>query len=239
MSMVYYILLIAGLISAVVCMTIAIIVFNKENIRKVIGDLNGSNAQKAIKAIKEEGYKKVFTGNSTNRSDNNKFNTTILVKSGSGSRNTKKDDETENIVKTSIEDRAIGEEKNAIAKNEDNEFVVLEDVVVVGSNNNGKVLSNFNTRLRDDEVTSLLNNDDYEDETSILSFDENDLNNTEILEGSEMTTILQEEESTTVLSSEDGEDTTVLLSDDEETSVLQNDEETSILEEDNATTLLN
>ena len=237
--MVYYILLIAGLILAVVCMAIAIIVFNKENIRKVIGDLNGSNAQKAIKAIKEEGYKKVFTGNSTNRSDNNKFNTTILVKSGSGSRNTTKDDETENIVKTSIEDRAIGEEKNAIAKNENNEFVVLEDVVVVGSKNNGKVLSNFNTRLRDDEVTSLLNNDDYEDETSILSFDENDLNNTEILEGSEMTTILQEEESTTVLSSEDGEDTTVLLSDDEETSVLQNDEETIILEEDNTTTLLN
>ncbi len=233
--MVYYILLIAGLISAVACMAIAIIVFNKENIRKVIGDLNGSNAQRAIKAIREEGYKKVFTGNSINRSDNNKFNTTILVKSGGIARNVKKDDETENIVKTSIEDRAIGEEKNAVAKNKDDEFVVLEDVVVVGSKNNGKVLSNFNTRLRDDEVTSLLIDGDYEDETSILSFDEE--KGTEVLEGSEMTAILKEE-STMVLSSEDGEDTAVLVSDDEETSVLQNDEETSILEEDNATTLL-
>ena len=221
MATFYNAMLYGGLALAVIFAIIAVILFVKLNIPKVIGDLTGSTAKKQIQEIREKGYESV-QGAGVSKKD--------AIKSASDTGRISARDIKSSTQKTAEAGRAKYEQAiSALEKEkaaEDYLKAIHEDATDVLSNGYEEDATDILSDGYDEDSTDILSDGYDEDSTDILS-DGYDEDSTDILSND------YEDESTDILTAEDSDATDVLTSYDE-------DEATDILtaEEDGATDVL-
>ena len=233
-----------GLTLALVFLVISIILFFRNNVAKLIGDVTGWNAKRAIKKIYEkdaEGQSEQLAFASKGFSQKTgKVERSDKIKKPSGQRNISKGPQVEVVPNQSILE-AIQESSNYSAENV---FQVEDEMMVLATDSGVEDLQDgdaVTTLLVDHNVTNPLTGDETsvlgEEETSLLIGDEETTlltsEETTLLTGDEETTLLTSEE-TTLLAGD--EETTLLTS--EETALLAGDEETTLLTDDEETVLL-
>lgn len=212
MATFYNVMLYGGLALAVIFAIIAVILFIKLKIPKVIGDLTGSTAKKQIQEIREKGYESV-QGAGVSKKD--------AIKSASDTGRISARDIKSSTQKVSEAGRAKYEKAiNALGKEkaaEDYLKSIHEDATDVLSNIYEEDATDVLSEDYEENVTDVLSEGYEEDATDILSevYDEE---STDILtaEDDESTDILtaEDDESTDILTSEDDGATDVLMSDD-------------------------
>ncbi len=233
MATFYNAMLYGGLALAVIFAIIAVILFVKLNIPKVIGDLTGSTAKKQIQEIREKGYESV-QGAGVSKKD--------AIKSASDTGRISARDIKSSTQKTAEAGRAKYEQAiSALEKEkaaEDYLKAIHEDATDVLSNGYEEDATDILSDGYDEDSTDILSDGYDEDSTDILS-DGYDEDSTDILSDGydeDSTDILSndyEDESTDILTAEDSDTTAVLTS-------YEEDEATDILtaEEDGATDVL-
>ncbi|MEJ8753236.1 hypothetical protein [Coprococcus sp. HCN-4056] len=208
------VMLFGGIALAVVFAVIAVILFVKLDIPKVIGDLSGSTARKQIKEIREKGYESL-QGSGASKKD-------AIKSKGSTSK----------IEVRDIKGKSASEE---VSRKGNERYKKAVDEL-------NKSRSHHHTRLEEadsEKATDILRpEEDYEKETDILRPEEDYEKETDILRPEEdyekETDILRPEEDyekeTDVLRSEEDyeKETDVLRADDEyerETDILTSEDE--------------
>ncbi|MBP3326931.1 MAG: hypothetical protein J6L77_10995 [Coprococcus sp.] len=209
MATFYNAMLYGGLALAVIFAIIAVILFVKLNIPKVIGDLTGSTAKKQIQEIREKGYESV-QGAGVSKKD--------AIKSASDTGRISARDIKSSTQKTAEAGRAKYEQAISALEKEK----AAEDYLKAIHEDATDVLSNG----YEEDATDILSDGYDEDSTDILS-DGYDEDSTDILSND------YEDESTDILTAEDSDATDVLTSydEDEATDILT-------AEEDGATDVL-
>lgn len=221
------VMLFGGIALAVVFAVIAVILFVKLDIPKVIGDLSGSTARKQIKEIREKGYESL-QGSGASKKD-------AIKSKGSTSK----------IEVRDIKGKSASEE---VSRKGNERYKKAVDEL-------NKAKSHQRIRPEEDpeKATDILRpEEDYEKETDILRPEDDYEKETDILRPEEdyekETDILRPEEDyekeTDVLRAEDEyeRETDILTSDngsDDATDILSNDDATDILSaDDDATDIL-
>lgn len=219
------VMLFGGIALAVVFAVIAVILFVKLDIPKVIGDLSGSTARKQIKEIREKGYESL-QGSGASKKD-------AIKSKGSTSK----------IEVRDIKGKSASEE---VSRKGNERYKKAVDEL-------SKSRSHHHTRPEEtdsEKATDILRpEEDYEKETDILRPEEDYEKATEILRPEEdyekETDVLRSEEEyekeTDVLRADDGYDreTDILTSEDEAdaaTDVLSADDATDVLSTDSDAT---
>ncbi len=208
------IMLYGGISLAIIFAIVAVILFVRLDIPKVVGDLTGYTAKKKIKEIREKGYESI-QGSGASKQE------AIKAKTSSGKisvRDIKPDKEEENEISrkgNELYNKAISELKNT---NTEEDYERETDVLNVEED-------------YERETDVLSAEEDYERETDILSSEEDYEHETDILSSEE-----DYKESTDILSSEDYEQETNILTMPED-----EDEATDVLavEDEDATDVLN
>ena len=212
------VMLFGGIALAVVFAVIAVILFVKLDIPKVIGDLSGSTARKQIKEIREKGYESL-QGSGASKKD-------AIKSKGSTSK----------IEVRDIKGKSASEE---VSRKGNERYKKAVDEL-------NKSRSHHHTRPEEadsEKATDILRpEEDYEKETDILRPEEDYEKETDILRPEE-----DYEKETDVLRSEEDyeKETDVLRADDEyerETDILTSEDEadaaTDVLSSDDATDVL-
>lgn len=223
--MVYQIMFYGGLVLAIICIIVAIIVFNRLNMKKVIGDLTGANARIALKEIEKqhnEGKQKVNTKDSggdtslSQRIRDLEESEELRSKRYENAKNRSKQHFKGNGV---YRNHALGD-KTQIFKLENETEEIAETGFVV--------LEEATSLLKEEIGTNVLISEEEHPGSGILDGLPDDSDATDVLVD-ESTDVLYQDESTDILT--DDTDVTDILEDDESTSVLfgGNDEETSVL----------
>lgn len=203
------VMLFGGIALAIIFAIVAVVLFVKLDIPKVIGDLSGSTARKQIKEIREKGYESV-QGSGASKQD------AIKAKDSSGKI------EVRDIKRKMSESGELSKRSNERYKK------AVSELNKAGS---GKLQEDADY----DRETDILNDiDDFERETDILSVEDDYERETDILmaenDGEDSTDILStgDEESTDILSMDDEESTDILSTYDEEsTDILSAEDEES------------
>lgn len=198
MATVFTIMSYGGMALAVICLILAVVLFVKWNIPKVLGDLTGHTEKKTIERIREEGYevstsKKSFmkTAEDTGRIKIRKTNTDTLA------------DENSEKKKNIVQESAVTKEENVTTTvlnvyNPEEETMVLaqaqseEDTTVLSGMSMEKettVLGSSST----EEETTVLGDKSAEEETTVLNTQTENIHGGEDMHPSEeATTILAE-----------------------------------------------
>lgn len=206
------VMLFGGIALAVVFAVIAVILFVKLDIPKVIGDLSGSTARKQIKEIREKGYESL-QGSGASKKD-------AIKSKGSTSK----------IEVRDIKGKSASEE---VSRKGNERYKKAVDEL-------SKSRSHHYTRPEEadsEKVTDILRpEEDYEKETDILRPEEDYEKETDVLRSEE-----DYEKETDVLRADDGyeRETDILTSEDEAdaaTDVLSSDDATDVLSTDSDAT---
>ena len=191
------VMLFGGIALAVVFAVIAVILFVKLDIPKVIGDLSGSTARKQIKEIREKGYESL-QGSGASKKD-------AIKSKGSTSK----------IEVRDIKGKSASEE---VSRKGNERYKKAVDEL-------NKSRSHHHTRPEEadsEKATDILRpEEDYEKETDILRPEEDYEKETDIL------TSEDEADAATDVLSTDSDATDVLSTDDDATDVLTMDTEAS------------
>ena len=191
------VMLFGGIALAVVFSVIAVILFVKLDIPKVIGDLSGSTARKQIKEIREKGYESL-QGSGASKKD-------AIKSKGSTSK----------IEVRDIKGKSASEE---VSRKGNERYKKAVDEL-------NKSRSHHHTRPEEadseKETDVLRSEEDYEKETDVLRADDEYERETDIL------TSEDEADAATDVLSTDSDATDVLSTDDDATDVLTMDTEAS------------
>ena len=218
----YQIMFYVGLTLALIFLVISIVLFVRNHVAKLIGDVTGWNAKRAIKKI----YEKEEDGKSQ-RDFSAKKQETVHKRGSTSARSASREKgEGKSIaVVPKVPKVEVAPNQSileAIQESSDysaaNIFEVEEEMMVLATD------SGVDNTETGDEATTLLveqgvTNPLEGDETSVLVDEE-----TTLLMGEEETTLLADEETTLLM----GEEETTLLVD-EETTLLMGEEETTLL----------
>ena len=194
------VMLFGGIALAVVFAVIAVILFVKLDIPKVIGDLSGSTARKQIKEIREKGYESL-QGSGASKKD-------AIKSKGSTSK----------IEVRDIKGKSASEE---VSRKGNERYKKAVDEL-------NKSRSHHHTRPEEadsEKATDILRpEEDYEKETDVLRSEEDYEKETDVLRADD-----EYERETDILTSEDEADaaTDVLSTDSDATDVLTMDTEAS------------
>ena len=205
----------AGLALTLIFLVLSIVFFVKNNVAKLIGDVTGWNARKAIKVINKKGAEEKSKTQAI-KSDVSK----VLVRDEGSSEQTQNPMEKKTKRSTT---ETVRETENGLGGEPAGSFQVEEDMVVLADS--------------DEEVTTLLETGD--EATAVLAEEETTLLET----GEEETTVLAEEETTLLQAGEEEttvlaeEETTLLQAGDEETTVLT--EQETVMVADGSNSILN
>ena len=192
------VMLFGGIALAVVFAVIAVILFVKLDIPKVIGDLSGSTARKQIKEIREKGYESL-QGSGASKKD-------AIKSKGSTSK----------IEVRDIKGKSASEE---VSRKGNERYKKAVDEL-------NKSRSHHHTRLEEadsEKATDILRpEEDYEKETDVLRSEEDYEKETDVLRADD-----EYERETDILTSEDEADaaTDVLSTDSDATDVLSTDDD--------------
>ena len=192
------VMLFGGIALAVVFAVIAVILFVKLDIPKVIGDLSGSTARKQIKEIREKGYESL-QGSGASKKD-------AIKSKGSTSK----------IEVRDIKGKSASEEVSRKGNERYNKAV----------DELNKSRSHHHTRPEEadsEKATDILRpEEDYEKETDVLRSEEDYEKETDVLRADD-----EYERETDILTSEDEADaaTDVLSTDSDATDVLSTDDD--------------
>ncbi len=196
------IMLFGGIALAVVFAVIAVILFVKLDIPKVIGDLSGSTARKQIKEIREKGYESVQGSGASKKDAIKSKDSTGKIEVRDIKQKTSRSEELEKKGNERYQ-KAVNELKKE-QKNRVDEFERETDILQEPDDYEKEtdILTEAEDYERETDV--LTESEDYERETDVLSTDE-DYN-----EATDVLTLEDTEEATNVLTS-DEEATNVLL----------------------------
>lgn len=192
------VMLFGGIALAVVFAVIAVILFVKLDIPKVIGDLSGSTARKQIKEIREKGYESL-QGSGASKKD-------AIKSKGSTSK----------IEVRDIKGKSASEE---VSRKGNERYKKAVDEL-------NKSRSHHHTRPEEadsEKATDILRpEEDYEKETDVLRSEEDYEKETDVLRADD-----EYERETDILTSEDEADaaTDVLSTDSDATDVLSTDDD--------------
>ncbi len=202
---IYNIMIYGGIALAVIFAVVAVILFIRLDIPKVIGDLTGHTAKKRIKEIQEKGYESV-QGSGASKKE------AIKEKTNSGKisvRDIQSNEESETTkIANNRYQKAISEAEKVVTHND-----YERETDVLGSDNDYEretdVLNSDNDYERATDVLSSDTGQYYEEATDVLNGGEDYESETNVL-SSDATESL--EEATDILSSiEDDEQTTDVL----------------------------
>lgn len=210
------VMLFGGIALAIIFAIVAVVLFVKLDIPKVIGDLSGSTARKQIKEIREKGYESV-QGSGASKQD------AIKAKDSSGKI------EVRDIKRKMSESGELSKRSNERYKKAVSEL-------------NKEGSEKLQQGADYDRETDVLNDiDDFERETDVLSVEDDYERETDILmaenDGEDSTDILStgDEDSTDILSMDDEESTDILSTYDEDsTDILttMDEDATDVLKEE-------
>jgi hypothetical protein len=199
------IMLFGGIALAVIFAILAVILFIKLDIPKVIGDLTGMTAKKQIQEIREKGYESVQgagaskkeaikSKDSQGRIEVRDVKRSSTVNKASSDILRKSNEKYKNAIKDLERTRTSDTSKNIRTPEEDYEMAT--DILQEETDYEGATDILENTDLAE-EATDVLSNTEYDEEaTDILSGSEYDEEATDILSGPEY-----DEEATDILSS--------------------------------------
>lgn len=213
----FRIMFLTGLAFTILFLLLSIILFVKNDVAKLIGDVTGWNAKRAIKRINEKGAEEISKTQAIKTEVSN-----VLVRSADTTKpiHKKLELKPKQSIMAAIHE-AQGKSVEEVFQAED-EMIVLAGKEVAGTEPE---------RIMEDELTAVLGEGD--ELTTVLG--EGDGLTTVLEEGDELTTTLGEEittvleegnELTTVL----GEDTTTVLDKEDELTTVLGEEETTVLD---------
>lgn len=246
-----------GLALAVICLILSVALFIRNDVAKLIGDLTGWNARKAIKKINKKGTEKVSKTEAIKTEVSQ-----VLIRSASTTGTLQTATNTSGLLVRKKKEKAprrrwskrLQEEKTDILKNpsvpyesEKEVFQAEENLIV--SEGSGiaqtgpkreetqhSIFETGNRKLIQENGTGVLT----EDETSVLNA-ENEFTGllteeaTDLLQGENSKVLLAAEDTTDILNTENAKD---ILSLDETTDLLTMGDATVMLLEEEATDLL-
>lgn len=211
------IMLFGGIALAVVFAVIAVILFVKLDIPKVIGDLSGSTARKQIKEIREKGYESVQGSGASKKDAIKSKGSTGKIEVRDIKRKTSRSEELEkkgneryqkavNELKKEQQSRADEFERETDILQEPDDYEKETDILSADEDY--------------DEATDVLTpEDDTEGATDVLAAEDDTEGATDVLTAEDDT-----EGATDVLTAADDEEATnVLTSDEEATNILLNE----------------
>ena len=215
------VMLFGGIALAVVFAVIAVILFVKLDIPKVIGDLSGSTARKQIKEIREKGYESL-QGSGASKKDaikskgsTSKIEVRELSKSRSHHHTRPEEADSEKATDILRPEEDYEKETDILRPEEDYE---KETDILRPEEDYEK------------ETDVLRSEEDYEKETDVLRADDEYERETDILtsedEADAATDVLSSDDATDVLST-DSDATDILSTDEDATEVLTMDTEAS------------
>ena len=223
------IMLFGGIALAVVFAVVAVILFVKLDIPKVIGDLSGSTARKKIKEIREKGYESVQGSGASKKDAIKSKDSTGKIEVRDIKQKTSRSEELEKKGNERYQ-KAVNELKKE-QKSRMDEFERETDILQEPDDYEKEtdILTEPDDYERETDI--LTESDGYERETDILSTDEDYDEATDVLaseDTEEATDVLTMEDdaegATDILTAADDEEATdVLTSDEEATNVLLNE----------------
>ncbi len=254
--MVYQIMFYGGLILAIISIILAIVLFFKLNIGKVVGDLTGYNAKHDIKLIRENGIesgsKKSKIKDMTTKllvKEQNTSTTATIRRDYISNKNKKSDSSTDKIklmqdleadkkkqeyAKKKAQETFRGNgvyRSGAISESLSDETQIIKDTTVKEKESGFTVIEEATSLLSEEIGSNILVSD--EEREILLNSQEKEID-TDILDSEdEITDVLFNEESTSVLT----DDVTDVLLDEEGTSVLT-DDVTDVLLDEEGTSIL-
>lgn len=250
----FKIMLYGGSVLAAIFLIASIVLFIRNDVAKLIGDITGWNARKAIKKLDKKGAEETSKTEAINTEVSK-----VLVHSATTTGTLKElQDISDKLTQKKKKSRRSmpkqsKEEKTELLENK--EFPKVSDttenaepisgifqmeeemVVLAGEKVDENRMAEFQDNLDGGELTTLLVDEEGtelltgNEATTLLAEEEG----TELLTGNEATTLLAEEEGTELLT---GDEATTLLAEEEGTELLTGDEATTLLTDDEATTLL-
>ena len=221
----FRIMFLTGLAFTILFLLLSIILFVKNDVAKLIGDVTGWNARRAIKRINEKGAEEISKTQAIKTEVSN-----VLVRSADTTNpiHKKLELKPKQSIMAAIHE-AQGKSVEEVFQAED-EMIVLAGQETAGTEQE---------KMMDDEVTSILG---AEDVTTVLPGEENELT-TVLGDGDELTTVLGEgDELTTVLGEGDeltttlGEEVTAVLDEGNELTAVLGEDATTVLDEGNELT---
>lgn len=236
MATVFTIMSYGGLVLAVICLIIAVILFIKWNIPKVFGNVTGHTQRKTIERIRKEGYE----ANATKQS--------AIKAAGETGKITVRKTETDSLQtgKTKKQSKNVTVGTPPIANPARRETAVTKENVtntVFQVYQPGEVETTVLSDPAGGEETMVLNQSNSEEQTTVLNQSNSEEQTTVLNQpnSEEQTTVLNQpnsEEQTTVLNQPETENQTAVLSQytpEEGTTVLSRtsaEEETTVLQAD-------
>lgn len=258
----YEVMFYGGTILAIVFFLASVVLFIRNKVWKLIGDVTGWNARRAIKRLDKKGAEDMSKTEAIKPEVSK-----VLVHKATTTGILQADPEPDEPqgLKLSAKDKKLWKRRKKAdggtavlqqdTEQNDSVFEVIEDMMVLAGKPNENIISNA---VQPEEYTTLLSQEDNgcgaeEDEITTQLYQEGVSDNipedepTDILSGeteettdilvTEATDILvpEEDEATTLLVQEGDEETTLLTGDDEEATTLlvrEGDEVTSVLNSD-------
>ncbi len=236
MATVFTIMSYGGLVLAVICLIIAVILFIKWNIPKVFGNVTGRTQRKTIERIRKEGYE----ANATKQS--------AIKAAGETGKITVRKTETDSLQtgRTKKQSKNVTVGTPPIANTARRETAVTKENVtntVFQVYQPGEVETTVLSNPAGGEETMVLNQSNSEEQTTVLNQPNSEEQTTVLNQpnSEEQTTVLNQsnsEEQTTVLNQPGAENQTAVLSQytpEEGTTVLSRtsaEEETTVLQAD-------
>ena len=236
MATVFTIMSYGGLVLAVICLIIAVILFIKWNIPKVFGNVTGHTQRKTIERIRKEGYE----ANATKQS--------AIKAAGETGKITVRKTETDSLQtgRTKKQSKNVTVGTPPIANPARRETAVTKENVtntVFQVYQPGEVETTVLSNPAGGEETTVLNQSNSEEQTTVLNQPNSEEQTTVLNQpnSEEQTTVLNQsnsEEQTTVLNQPGAENQTAVLSQytpEEGTTVLSRtsaEEETTVLQAD-------
>ena len=224
------IMLFGGIALAVVFAVVAVILFVKLDIPKVIGDLSGSTARKQIREIREKGYESVQGSGASKKDAIKSKDSTGKIEVRDIKRKTSRSEELEKKGNERYQ-KAVNELKKEQQSRMD-EFERETDILQ-GPDDYEKETDILSADVDYDEATDVLTpEDDADEETDVLTMEDDTEGATDVLtmeddmEGATDVLTMEDdaEGATDILTAADDEEATnVLTSDEEATNVLLNE----------------
>ena len=211
------IMLFGGIALAVVFAVVAVILFVKLDIPKVIGDLSGSTARKQIREIREKGYESVQGSGASKKDAIKSKDSTGKIEVRDIKRKTSRSEELEKKGNERYQ-KAVNELKKEQQSRMD-EFERETDILQ-GPDDYEKETDILSADVDYDEATDVLTpEDDADEETDVLTMEDDMEGATDVLTMED-----DAEGATDILTAADDEEATnVLTSDEEATNVLLNE----------------
>ena len=224
------IMLFGGIALAVVFAVVAVILFVKLDIPKVIGDLSGSTARKQIREIREKGYESVQGSGASKKDAIKSKDSTGKIEVRDIKRKTSRSEELEKKGNERYQ-KAVNELKKEQQSRMD-EFERETDILQ-GPDDYERETDILSADVDYDEATDVLTPEDDADEaTDVLTMEDDTEGATDVLtmeddmEGATDVLMMEDdaEGATDILAAVDDEEATnVLTSDEEATNVLLNE----------------